>query len=342
MASIGAAQLEQALAGGTEFLLDRQGADGLWRDFETLAGEASDWPTGFIGTQLYDAGVRGAPIDRAVEALVRRQHPDGGWGYHRGVPTDADSTAWVLMLLAAVAPRHVALERAVRCLERHHDPRTGGVATYADPTPIRRYLGGGPIDVQGWCASHLEVTATAGRAFAAVPNNHRRAEADLAWQFVARRQARDGGWDSYWWVDRHYPTLQAAALAEAVGQPAPATRSAAWLVSLQLPEGCWGATEFERSAFATAVSLSVLTRAGGHDEAAQRGLLGLVALQEPDGGWPGQASMRIPPPHIVEPDGYESWRADALGTGVVVHDHRRLFTTAACVAALALAAGPRS
>ena len=105
MASIGATSVEQALAGGVEFLLAQQGRDGLWRDFETLAGEASDWPTGFVGTQLLDAGVRGAPIDRAAEALLARQHRDGGWGYHHDVPSDADSTAWVLMFLAAIGTR---------------------------------------------------------------------------------------------------------------------------------------------------------------------------------------------------------------------------------------------
>jgi len=57
VASIGATSVEQALAGGVEFLLAQQGRDGLWRDFETLAGEASDWPTGFVGAQLVGAGV---------------------------------------------------------------------------------------------------------------------------------------------------------------------------------------------------------------------------------------------------------------------------------------------
>ena len=62
MASIGAASVAQALAHGVEFLLAQQGRDGLWRDFETLAGQASDWPTGFVGAQLVGAGVHGTPI----------------------------------------------------------------------------------------------------------------------------------------------------------------------------------------------------------------------------------------------------------------------------------------
>ncbi len=339
MSSTAEVQAKEALTRGVAFLLARQGRDGLWRDFETLAGEASDWPTAFVGAQLLDAGVRGAPIDTVADALLARQHRDGGWGYHHDVPSDADSTAWVLMFLAAIGRDHHAMERAGRCLRRHQDPRSGGVATFADPDPIRRYMAlGRRADLRGWCAPHLEVTATAGRAFAAVPGGRFRPEADLAWRYVERRQAADGGWGSYWWVDRHYPTLQAASLGSALGHREHAARAAGWALSEQPPDGAWGAAGVEQSAFATALSLAVVVQCGGHGGAVWRALVELLSLQATDGGWPSHASMRIPPPHVAEPDGYESWRVGGLGTGVVVRDHQRLFTTSACVATLALAA----
>ncbi len=338
--TIARARVKKALAGGVAFLLARQGRDGLWHDFETLAGEASDWPTGFIGAQLVEAGVRGAPIDSAAGTLLERQHRDGGWGYHRDVPSDADSTAWVLIFLAVAGHGRQAMEPAGRCLRRHQDLRTGGVSTYADPGPIRRYMAAGRrVDMRGWCAQHLEVTAAAGRAFALVPAGRFRAEADLAWRYVARRRAADGAWDSYWWVGRHYPTWQALTLGCALGGPGPAARAATWALSEQLPSGAWGEPGTGRSAFATALSLAVLVQAGHHGDAVRRGLIELIGLQQPDGGWPAHASMRIPPPHVTEPADYESWRAGDLGTGVVVHDHHRLFTTSSCVSALALAAG---
>jgi squalene cyclase len=196
---------------------------------------------------------------------------------------------------------------------------------------------GGHVDLRGWCTHHLEVTATAGRAFAAVPEDRFRSEASLAWEYVKRRQATDGGWDSYWWVGRHYPTLQAVALGAALGEPEPAARAARWTGSEQLPSGAWSEPGAERSAFASALALAVLLRAGVTGDAITGGLRELISLQRDDGGWPGHASMRIPPPHIAEPDGYESWRVNGLGTGVVVRDQHRLFTTAACVSSLALA-----
>src|ERR1700722_13587860 len=99
MAGFAEGHAPDALAAGVAFLLSAQGRDGLWRDFETLAGEASDWPTAFIGAQLLDAGVRGAALDAGADALVGRQQRDGGWGYHRDVPSDGDSTACVLLFL---------------------------------------------------------------------------------------------------------------------------------------------------------------------------------------------------------------------------------------------------
>src|SRR5581483_4398663 len=85
---------------GTRFLLAKQGPDGLWRDFRTPAGEASEWPTGFAGTALHLAGAGAGALERAAGKLVATQNEDGGWGYHEDVPSDADSTACVLLFLA--------------------------------------------------------------------------------------------------------------------------------------------------------------------------------------------------------------------------------------------------
>lgn len=333
-------RVNDALAGGVAFLLTRQSEDGLWHDFETLAGEASDWPTGFIGVQLLTAGVRGTAIDRAADALMRRQHRDGGWGYHRNVPSDADSTAWALTFLATLDVERSAMARAGRCLKGFQDPSTGGISTYAGPAAIRQYLRQGPrFDVRGWCTCHLEVTATAGLAFALVPDGRFAQEAEHAWRFVESRQAHDGAWDAYWWVDRHYPTLQAVALGGALERPQSISRAAAWVRSQQLGEGAWAATGFVRSAFATALCLSLLMSASNQDDPGivRRALTELCGLQQPDGGWPGHASMRIPPPNILEPNDHRSWRVNSFGTGVMIHDHHRLFTTSACVSALARA-----
>jgi hypothetical protein len=77
-------------------LLARQGRDGLWRDFDTPAGEASQWPPAFIGTALPLGADTTEALEKAADTLVDAQNPDGGWGYNEDVPSDADSTAWVM------------------------------------------------------------------------------------------------------------------------------------------------------------------------------------------------------------------------------------------------------
>jgi squalene cyclase len=313
------------------FLRERQGVDGLWRDFRTLAGEGVDWPTGFIGSMLAVAGVGRGLLEPTADALATRQHEDGGWGYHADVPTDADSTACVTLFLAALGRRDATVRRAAACLERHQDPASGGVPTFLEPGPIRRYMRlDRHLSLAGWCGAHLEVTAMTGRALAQTGVAIRRVTA--TWCYVKPRQHADGCWHSYWWTTPHYATLQAVELARAVGDPHTLRRAAAWARREQRPGGGWCEPT---SAFATALSLSLLLAAGARGRAVARARDRLVALQEADGGWPGDAEMRIPPPHVDEPDEVGSWRYGGTGTRVVTHDHNRLLTTATCVSALA-------
>ena len=318
-----------------EFVLARQGSDGLWRDFLTLAGEGSDWPTGFVGEQLATAEAPLEPLERAARRLVSTQHDDGGWGYHSGVPTDADSTAWVLLFLRSLGRRGRPVERAAACLARHQDPESGGIATYREAAPIRRFMGlEQSTDLSGWCSAHLEVTATAGRAFAAL-GGHFRDRAEAAWRYVRSRQARDGSWSSYWWTSPHYPTLQAATLAATVNDQEALRRAVAWAGR---QPGCAAerSGHAEPTAFALAATLALLTYGRRCSPKIHHVTRQLGSLQEADGSWPRRPVLRIPPPHLKEPDAGVAWRRDALGTGVVIADQHGIFTTAACIAALSL------
>ncbi|MGF6931142.1 hypothetical protein OKW41_000281 [Paraburkholderia sp. UCT70] len=242
----------------------------------------------------------------------------------------------MLLFLMALGYRGASVERAAACLARHQDSASGGVRTYAKPYPILRYMRlGAHVRLAGWCRAHLEVTATAGRAFALHGNGYT-AEAEAAWQYVRERQSDDGSWPSYWWNSRHYPTLQAVELAAVMQETRVVRRAAAWACSLQRRDGSWCRP---KSAFATASSLSVLAVAGKHKHCRERAIHSLNAMREADGAWPSHAQMRVPPPWVTEPDDCRAWRVDGLGTGVVVHDQNRLFTTALCLGTLARTEG---
>lgn len=337
-------EASHALKRGTQFLLERQGGDGLWRDFLTPAGAASEWPTGFIGAALHRAGAQAGPLERAAESLVTGQGADGGWGYNERVPTDADSTAYALLFLAELGRREEACQRAAACLLRHQGD-DGGVATYSDPGPIRQFMGVGRwVRFDGWCRPHTEVTATAGRALAAVAGGAYRREAAAAWRYVRPQQRDDGSWTSYWWTSPHYTTLHAAQLAVSLGDDEAVSRAAAWALRSQSDDGAWRAPGDARCAFTTALSLSLLCAADLSGRHVERAVSSLVSLQDDDGGWPSRPVMRIPIPGDVNPDrrrrlggiGWLGWLG-RFGRGVVVGDQHRTFTTAACVAALAAA-----
>lgn len=327
-----------ALDRGVRFLLAKQGRDGLWRDFLTPAGEASEWSTGFIATALNLAGAEASALERAADALIANQDLDGGWGYNESVPTDADSTAWVLLFLALQGHGGKVRDWAAPCLLRHQRIEDGGIATYEEPGPIRRFMGVGRwMRFDGWCNPHVEVTAIAGRALAALAPNDRGPAVDAAWRFVQSLQRADGSWSSYWWTSPHYTTLQAVEFALSLGDHESVSRAAEWAVRSQSDEGAWTAPGAATSAFATSLSLSILLNAGASRQPVERAISKLAALQEDDGSWPSHPILRIPLPGDVDPNKRRRWRFGERAGGLVVRDHHRTFTSAACVAALARA-----
>jgi squalene cyclase len=327
-----------ALERGTRFLLAKQGRDGLWRDFLTPAGEASEWPTGFIAAALHLAGAETSALERAANTLAANQNVDGGWGYNENVPTDADSTACVLLFLAVMGQGGDACRRTATCLVRHQRREDGGVATYSEPGPIRRFMGVGRwIRFGGWCSPHTEVTAMAGRALVAVAPNDGGPDAAAAWRYVRSQQQGDGSWSSYWWTSPHYTTWQAVQLGLLLGDHDPVGRAAEWTMRSQADDGAWSAPGAATSAFTTALSLLVVLGTRGSGRRVERAIARLAALQDNDGSWPSHPIMRIPLPGDMDPDGRRRLRFGWLDGGIVVRDQHRTFTTAACVAALARA-----
>ena len=328
-----------AIASGIDFLLAGQGGDGLWRDFHTPAGEASTWPSAYIGNALRFAGADREAVGRTADALTLCQQPDGGWGYNENTPSDADSTSWAVLLLTAMQGRDRSCKRAGTFLARHQR-RSGGVATFAEPGPIRRYMGLGRwVPMRGWCRPQIEVSAVAGRAHCALASDASRARARAAWRYVRSRQNADGSWSSYWWTSPHLATQQAVALGVSMRDVDPVRRAAAWTLRGQRDDGGWGAPgEAATSSFATALSLSVLAASGLDDRRPiARGIDALIRLQQADAGWPSHPALRIPLPADPSPAGDDRWRPIRFAAGIVVADQHRTFTSATCVAALARA-----
>ena len=315
---------ELAVRRGVDFLSKEQDDDGMWRDFMTPAGKASSWVTGFVLSAAAAAALDHTSIARAARVLIERQTPDGGWGYNEDTPSDADSTAWVVLALSNQRfDFGDAIPRAAAFLRRHRR-RGGGIATYDKSGPIRLYTSLPRwLPFRGWCSPTVEVSATATRALRAIdPLSANTA----AWRYIRSRQRLDGSWGAYWWTTPHVATEQAVRLGASLGETDATGQAAAWAVSV------FGSRE---PAFNIALCLSIVATATPRDfETINRMVAILQQLQLDDGSWQTVPILRIPVPPDRAVSDDRGWRPIRFEGGLEVADQHRIFTTATCVAAL--------
>jgi squalene-hopene/tetraprenyl-beta-curcumene cyclase len=302
-----------------------------WQEYRTLAGLAVDWPTAYVGSALLAAGALDT-ANAAIAPLLAGQNMTGGWGYHRDVPDDLDSTAYAVMFLAETQGVTEACARGVArivCQQR----ADGGFATYGDGTAIRAFMDlPRSISLDGWTNAHPEVTASVGRALTIAGEI---AAAHRAWNQLARVQRNDGRWRSYWWTTDMYATAQAVQLARALQVGDGAIRHAQqWCAGQQRSDGSWSDGHSGRSSvLASALALIVL-KDGGPGDAVARGRAWLLSVRRQDGGWDGEHALRLPPPWVEDPTEWTSWTPDALAAGALVRDEGGTYVTATALRAL--------
>lgn len=257
---------------------------------------SDEWVTAYVGAALArsaDEDVR-ASAQAAWSYLAEKQHSEYGWGYSARVPSDADSTAWALVLAERIGEQHSACAREARALLQSARVE-GGFATYADVPKIRAYLEApSSINFAGWTQPHACVTAAAALVGSLEP--------PLVDEVLVAQQP-DGSWRSYWWFEDAYATaISVTALARARSLQA---RSA-------VERACgWACRRLDEDTAPSSFTLSLLRAilrhgadAGAH---VARCTAALVAQQEPDGRWRGCAKLRIPHPDATDPLSVESW-----------------------------------
>lgn len=293
-----ARDLSRAHAAGVDYLLACQHADGTWRDYHRMPlGPAIQWVTGFVGAALAEVATANRATARAAAALLDSRSRDGGWGFNAAVDSDADSTAWAILLLAGTGAEVPCEAIAfLQSLQR----ADGGFATYS-----RR---------DAWGVSHPDVTPIA--ALASAPYEPHASERALT--YALKMVDHDGTWPAYWWRGRHYSSYWNRILLAAHGRrvisqgPAPA-ESSRWIVST-----------FD---LAWALAMSVADR---DPEPAIRALaLMLCERQGVAGGWTGAADLRVTAPICATP-----WKQEL---GAYCFDDAGLITTASAIRALGLA-----
>jgi squalene cyclase len=329
--------LQSAISKGEAYLWSQLGPTG-WSDFLTPIGESIEWVTGYVLSCLGDNDEKKEAIKRIASHLCFTQRNNGGWGYNPKAPADADSTSSVLTAFAGTdyMPRK-NIQKAVKFLLKLQDKAVGGFKTFGFSLHLRLLIGSFGISYKGWSSPHLDVTSA---AVIALNGCHVSIESDIlrnAKIFLKQSMNNDGLWRSYWWRGPFYGTsitCHALSLFEDKSLDFGKTKKS--LIALQLQDGSWNHLSFEWGcAFATALSLSALVSLGSSSWSIKLGTKWLLDHQNIDGSWASVPIMQIPYPwDKCPPISMVQWTQDGLGTGVLIRDQNRLFTTATVVRTL--------
>jgi hypothetical protein len=303
--------LQQAMAGGLDFVLRGQHADGRFIDWALPPGASSAWSTAYVGLLVAELPEgdqqRSAAATRAAAHWLQA-HPaaGGGWGYNESVGADADSSAFALRLLARtglpIAAEHVDRLLSFQCGD-------GGFSTY-----------GSDAGFGAWGQSHADVSAACGMALAMPGSTAARAPLQRCLAYVATRRGPDGLWPSFWWRSPWYATHAALSLLKAAG-----------VLPRPLEASCIRGDDKPLNPFEWALALECSLLATPRLVVQARTMLAaLLAVQQADGGWPSAPVLRLARRDCAVP-----W-AVADG-GPLFADTQRLFTTATVLRALAAA-----
>ena len=130
-------RLTTSLEEAFKFIKTNRNQDGLWSDFLTLAGESTDWVSGYVGYSIISNSETLEErnlLHQVASTILTHQKSDGGWGYANHVPSDADSTSWCLRFLSKLKIQNqVSREKALQFLLKHQSEIDGGFRTYAKP-----------------------------------------------------------------------------------------------------------------------------------------------------------------------------------------------------------------
>jgi hypothetical protein len=188
------ADLKRAVERAEAFLIERQNADGLWRDYELEPGPSEAWTTACVTWALVSAPInsRSAQAVRAAADALHAIRVAGGWGYNRHTASDADTTAWVWRVLGTLDDGRGLF--ASECLQRYVTP-LGAARTFHNTERFGT-----------WSQEHADVTPLVGLALIAVGAGRHVVDRLRSAAMGARMQG--GAWCSFWWSTDAYATAR--------------------------------------------------------------------------------------------------------------------------------------
>ena len=309
--------LQHTLMAGVAYILSRQDDDGSWVDWQLPPGESRLWTTAFVGYKLrslpeYLNPTIARSIHTAARWLSHNRFDDGGWGYNPAVGSDADSTAYAILLLSQSAE---AIPKASYTHLRGFQRSDGGFSTYfPDDNP------------NSWTVSHPDVTPV---ALLALLTRYSREQAFMqrGLNYALRQRTKAGLWNSFWWESFLYSTEANLSFLNAIGCVVDTADTKASLARMRSDKP-----------FEIALQLSALLSLSSGITAPGTEIGGLidqyvhqlVTKQHADGSWRTEPILRL-----TNRECYEPWRCQE--SGMLFADPNRLFTSSTVLAALSRA-----
>jgi len=307
--------LKHTLISGVAYILSRQDDDGSWVDWQLPPGESRLWTTAFVGCKLRSLPEHLNPniapsIHTAARWLLHNRCDDGGWGYNPLVGSDADSTAYAILLLSQSAE---PIPEASYTRLREFQGSDGGFSTYL------------PYDnPNSWTVSHPDVTPV---ALLALLTRYSRDEVFIqrGLDYALQQRTKAGLWNSFWWESFLYSTEANLSFLNAIGRFVDTADTKESLARMRSDKP-----------FEVALQVSALLSSGiTAPETELGGLIDqyahqLVTKQRGDGSWGTEPILRL-----TNRDCYEPWRSQE--SGMLFSDPNRLFTSSTVLAALSRA-----
>lgn len=304
------------------FLEQKQDQEGGLSDFLTKAGFGKIWVSAYVGWLLAEIDSQHPVVSRLTEYFDKNLVQSGS--FNETIFADGDSSNFL-------AGFNHYTNRAINIMGWMDFFDKGGWRTYNNKPSLLAFLNitNPNADVSGWTSPQTCVSAAASYISKSIQDMKDVAQQSL--KYLSKKQKEDGSWASYWWTSPIYSTSFAILALNRINDEA-ANRGCKWLVCDKGSQPFWINPQTNNpSPFYTALATKALFFADRYtyNEIIYKAISWLLHEQYMDGSWFSDRILQIPPTFVHHPEKeILNWKPANFGTGVIVDDHNRIFTTA--------------